>query len=66
MEFLKKMIGKDKYFESTDPARDIWGSFNGAISDKYLVMINELSATDLKNAEGKIKGLITDETMIIN
>lgn len=66
MEFLKKMIGKDKYFESTDPARDIWGSFNGAISDKYLVMLNELSATDLKNAEGKIKGLITDETMIIN
>jgi hypothetical protein len=30
------------------------------------VMLNELSATDLKNAEGKIKGLITDETMIIN
>ena len=66
MKFLKRMIGKEKYFETTDPSRDVWGSFNGAIAEKYLVMLNELSAMDLKNAEGKIKGLITDDTMTIN
>ena len=66
MKFLKQMLGKEKYFETTDPSRDVWGSFNGAIAEKYIVMLNELSALDLKNAEGKIKGLITDDTMTIN
>ena len=63
---LKNLLGQKKVFETTDPARDVWGSFNSLMAECYLVNLNEISASDLKNAEGRIKGLITDSTMTIN
>ena len=63
---LKNLLGQKKVFETTDPARDVWGSFNSLMTECYLVNLNEISASDLKNAEGRIKGLITDSTITIN
>jgi len=66
LEIIKHMIGNKKVFESTDPSRDVWGNFNGQMVDAFLVNLNEISALDFKNANGKVKGLITDPTLTIN
>ncbi len=63
---FEKMLGRDKVFETTNPARDVWGDFNGIMTTCYLVNINELSKRDTVEAEGKIKGLITDNSLTIN
>ena len=62
MGILKKMLGEKKIFETTQPDRDVWGTFNPAMGSAYLVNINELSKTQQTDAIGKIKGLITDPT----
>jgi hypothetical protein len=66
LEIIKKMIGNKKVFESTNPSRDVWGNFNGQMVDAFLVNLNEISALDFKNANGLVKGLITDPTLLIN
>jgi len=66
LEMIKCMIGHKKVFESTDPSRDVWGNFNGQMVDAFLVNLNEISALDFKNANGKVKGLITDASLTIN
>lgn len=66
LEIIKKMIGNKKVFESTNPSRDVWGNFNGQMVDAFLVNLNEISALDFKNANGLVKGLITDPTIMIN
>jgi hypothetical protein len=66
LEIIKKMIGNKKVFESTNPSRDVWGNFNGQMVDAFLVNLNEISAIDFKNANGLVKGLITDPTLLIN
>jgi hypothetical protein len=66
LEIIKKMIGNKKVFESTNPSRDVWGNFNGQMVDAFLVNLNEISAIDFKNANGLVKGLITDSTLLIN
>lgn len=66
LTFLRKMLGEEKVFESTTPSRDIWGHFNTKMSSTFLVNLNELSKKETFDAEGKIKGLITDSSMVIN
>jgi hypothetical protein len=66
LNMIRKMIGNKKVFESTDPARDVWGNFNGKMVDAFLVNLSEISAIDFKNAQGKVKALITDDTITIN
>jgi hypothetical protein len=65
-KLFEKMLGNEKVFETTNPSRDIWGDFNGMMSNCFLVNLNELSKKDTIEAEGKIKGLITDNTLAIN
>lgn len=60
------MLGDDKVFETTNPSRDVWGDFNGMMCNCFLVNLNELSKKDTMEAEGKIKGLITDNALAIN
>ena len=55
-----------KVLESTDPARDVWGNFDGRMVDAFLVNLSEISALDFKNSQGKVKALITDDTIVIN
>jgi len=65
-KLIQKMIGKSKCLETTNPSRDVWGQFNGVMSNAFFVNLNELSKKDTLEAEGKIKGLITDGTLTIN
>ena len=66
MQLFSKMMGANKVFETKDPARDVWGQFNGLMLDAFLVNLNELEYKETMEAEGKIKALITDSKMSIN
>ena len=63
---MQRMLGKNKVFETTDPSREVWGQFNGLMSDSFLVNLNELSKKDTHESMGEIKGLITDGSLTIN
>ena len=65
-KLFEKMLGYEKVFETTNPSRDVWGDFNGMMCNCFLVNLNELSKKDTIEAEGKIKGLITDNSLAIN
>ena len=65
-KLFERMLGNEKVFETTNPSRDVWGDFNGMMCNCFLVNLNELSKKDTIEAEGKIKGLITDNTLAIN
>ena len=65
-KLFEKMLGYEKVFETTNPSRDVWGDFNGMMCNCFLVNLNELSKKDTLESEGKIKGLITDNTLAIN
>jgi hypothetical protein len=66
MCLLTKMLGPSKVLESSDPSRDVWGTFNGLMANTFLVNLNELSKKDTLESEGKIKTLVTDATLLIN
>jgi hypothetical protein len=66
LELIEYILGKHKHFETTNPDRSIWGSFNSIIADKYLIHLNELSKKQTNDADGKIKAIITDKNMQIN
>jgi sporulation protein YlmC with PRC-barrel domain len=63
---MSKMLGEQRILETTNPGRDVWGDFNALMTDAYVVYINEISKKDTIDADGKIKGLITDTTLNIN
>ena len=63
---LSKMFGKSKVFEASDPARDIWGHFNGIMGSSFLINLSEMSKKDTLQSEGRIKALITDSNIAIN
>lgn len=66
LDFMRQLLGPSKVIETTSPDRDVWGHFNGRMKDCFLVNINELSKKSTFDSMGKIKGLITDEDLIIN
>lgn len=66
LQFLKRMVGENKYHETTTPERDVWGSFNSIMVDAFLVNINEFSKKSTTDAMGVIKGFVTDTAMTIN
>ncbi|KAH9259649.1 hypothetical protein BASA81_002071 [Batrachochytrium salamandrivorans] len=66
IELLRRMMGAKKVFESTNPSRDVWGSFNGRMANCFLVVLSEISKKDSAESEGRIKGLITDSALTIN
>ena len=63
---FRRMLGENKVLETTNPARDVWGDFNGQMLDSYLVNLNELGKKQQQDNVGKIKGLITDKELTIN
>lgn len=66
LNLMRKMMGEKKVEETTAPERDIWGHFNGKMASSYLVNINEVSKKNLQDAYGRIKALITDDSLTIN
>jgi hypothetical protein len=63
---LARLYGSGKMFETTQPERDVWGSFNTPMMGAYLVVLNETDKRNAVGAEGKMKGLITDPPLTIN
>jgi hypothetical protein len=66
LKLLKGLMGKKKVFETTDPLRDVFGNFNGLLKDAFLVNFNEVGLQDMKKTIGKMKGLVTDDSVTIN
>ena len=62
----KKMFGKEKVFETSEPSRDVWGQFNPLMATSFLVVLSELSKKETIEAENKIKALVTDTDLTIN
>lgn len=65
-KLLEKMFGEKKVFSTSDPKKHVWGDFNSQMANAFLVNLDELSKKDTIEAEGKIKALITEPTMMIN
>ena len=63
---IETIMGGKKCFETTNPVRDIFGSFNGQMADSFFVNINEIGKKDLVEYMGLLKGLITDKPLTIN
>lgn len=63
---LSQMLGTKKILQTTNPSRDVWGDFNGRMVNAFLVNLNEISKKDTLDSMGKIKGLITDDSLTIN
>lgn len=66
MNIFKNMLGDQKVYECTNPARDILGSFNGRMSHGFLVNINEAKRKDTTDGMGQFYSLITDKKVTIN
>jgi hypothetical protein len=66
IKLLTAMIGNNRVFETTSPERDVWGNFNGQMKESFFVVLNELSKKQTEQAEGKLKGYITDKTIDVN
>jgi hypothetical protein len=58
--------GGSKILETTQPERDVWGPFNDLLTDAYLVVLSETDKRNTNGHDGKIKGFITDERLLIS
>jgi hypothetical protein len=65
IKLITAMFG-DKKVLSTTNADTVFGRFNNQMLNAYLVNLDELSPKDVKDCEGKIKGLITEPTISID
>lgn len=66
LKLMTLMFGREKVMESSNPSRDVWGDFNGAMASSFLVNLNELGKKDIGENCGKLKALITDTSIVIN
>lgn len=67
LEFFKTMMGGDKKcWETTDPEKEVFGTFNQHMKDAFLVVFNEANKSHFYNNNDKKKALITDSTININ
>ena len=64
-KIIKALIGEHKYFETTSPENYVWGKFNSLMANALFVLINEFGKKNANDAEGRIKGIMTDEEMNI-
>ena len=64
-KLMKKLVGDAKYLETSQPESHVWGKFNFLMANAYFVYINEFGKKNQTDAEGRIKNILTDETMVI-
>lgn len=60
-----KKIMAGGYFETSNPERDVWGTFNPLMADSLLVILSEIDKSNSFKATGKIKALKTDTEITI-
>jgi hypothetical protein len=66
MELFKRMFGLKMFYQTSNPSRDVWGNFNSAMKDCFLVNLDELSKKEMTDSMGKVKDLITNPLLSIN
>jgi hypothetical protein len=66
IEMIKQLVGEEKFFETTNPEDTVWGHFNPMMMNAYFVYINEFGKKNQEDADGRIKGLLTDSSITIN
>jgi hypothetical protein len=66
LNFIGYMIGESKVLKSTEPDKNVWGHFNGSMSNAYLVILEELTEKKTTEYDGIIKDLITSGMISIN
>lgn len=66
LNVMGDIIGRSKILETSSPERDVWGPFNSGMAGKILVILSETDKRNSFGADGKIKALITDPTIVIN
>lgn len=66
IRLLEKMFGTSKIFQTCNPSRDVWGSFNSMMTNAFFVNIDELSKKETIESEGRIKNILTEPVMTIN
>jgi len=66
MKLIENMVGSHKYFETSNPSRDVWGQFNENMGNCFFVNLDELSKKEIKESEDKYKTLITNGALTIN
>ena len=66
LNFIISMIGESRCLVTSKPQDDVWGQFNGLIANKYLIILEELSAKQTVEYEGTIKDLITGGRLVVN
>lgn len=67
LEFFKTIMGgSKKCWETTNPEEEVFGKFNGAMKDAFLVVFNEVNKSNFFNKNDSKKALITDDNININ
>jgi len=66
LRLIETIMGQKKLFQSHHAGRDVWGNFNNKMMNAFLVNLDELSKKETIEAEGRIKGLITEPYIDIN
>jgi len=61
MNVIGDICGAGRKLETTAPERDCWGSHNVPMTNAYLVVLSETDKRNAKDADGRIKELITDK-----
>ena len=60
------MGGSKRCWETTNPEEEVFGKFNGAMKDAFLVVFNEVNKSNFYNKNDSKKALITDDNININ
>ena len=66
IELLNNLIGRDKCLETEEPEENVWGKFNGLMTKAFFVHLDELEYKHVMGNESRLKGLVTQPTIVIN
>jgi hypothetical protein len=66
LEFLRNLIGEEKFLTCEDMENDLMGQFNGQLRDVMLVNIDEIDFKTASKFVERIKSMITRKTISIN
>ncbi len=66
MKIISRLVGVNKYLETTDPLMYVFGQFNDPMTESIVVNINECRKKDMIEVVEKLKGLVADPMIWIN
>lgn len=66
IDWITKLIGSEKKFESVKPDKDVWGDFNPMMKSSFLVHLSEFGRKNTQEYVGMIKSITTSGRILIN